>query len=63
MNTQEEIYDKAEEITEAVMALLAPTVPLTASDGSDDPNSLTYTEEARAVYEKVLGVLESVEIV
>ena len=54
----EKLYDTAEEITEAVMNLLAPTTPLTESDGSDDPNSLTYTDEARAVYEAVLNVLE-----
>lgn len=55
---KEKLYYLAEEITEQVMDLLAPTTPLTESDGGDDPNSLTYTEEARAVYERVLGVLE-----
>ena len=55
---QEKLYDLAEGITERVMGILAPDTPVMVSDGGDDANSLTYTEEARTVYENVLDVLE-----
>lgn len=48
--------DKAEAITEAVMALLTNT-PVWVHDGGEDADSMVFHGEAQEVFNKVLDIL------